>query len=194
MPPINRREALKATTAALGAVLFTADGVLTACGSEPRESREASKPSAAAPRALSADDQALAEEIADTLLPTTPASPGAKAAGAGAAMNLLVTDCYEPEKQRRVVAGLEEFRATCRARHRADFASLAPRAREQFLREVDAEAQKAGATHYFPLLRDLALSAYFTSEIGMTKALRYVQTPGRWVGCMPLKPGQPAWG
>jgi hypothetical protein len=62
------------------------------------------------------------------------------------------------------------------------------------LREIDAEAQKAGETHYFPLVRELALRAYFSSEVGMTKATRYVLVPGRWVGCMPLKPGQPAWG
>jgi len=28
----------------------------------------------------------------------------------------------------------------------------------------------------------------------MTKALRYVMVPGKWVGCVPLSPGQPAWG
>jgi len=43
-------------------------------------------------------------------------------------------------------------------------------------------------------VRDLALGAYFSSEIGMTKALRYVRVPGKYVGCMPLEPGQPAWG
>jgi hypothetical protein len=42
-------------------------------------------------------------------------------------------------------------------------------------------------------VRELALRAYFSSEVGMTQALRYVQTPGRWEGCVPLEPGQPAW-
>jgi hypothetical protein len=28
----------------------------------------------------------------------------------------------------------------------------------------------------------------------MTKSLRYIQVPGKWVGCTPLTPGQPAWG
>jgi hypothetical protein len=43
-------------------------------------------------------------------------------------------------------------------------------------------------------VRTLALGAYFSSEIGMTQALRYVRVPGKYVGCMPLEPGQPAWG
>jgi glucoside 3-dehydrogenase (cytochrome c) hitch-hiker subunit len=47
--------------------------------------------------------------------------------------------------------------------------------------------------HYFGLIRELALGAYFSSEIGTTKALRYVAVPGRFVGCMTLEPGQRAW-
>lgn len=185
MPPMNRREALKATTALVGGVLITTNGFLVACA------RDSSN---AASKVLTLDDQSLIEEIADTLLPATPSSPGAKAAGAGAAINLLLTDCYEPEGQERVVNGLREFRRMCRERCGNGFASLPQKEREQLLREIDAEAQKGGPAHYFTLVRELALRAYFSSEIGMTKALRYVMVPGRWVGCVPLAPGQPAWG
>lgn len=184
MPPMNRRDALKATTALLGGVFVTSTSVLTACAREPHE------PAAGV---LTPDDQALIEEIADTLLPTTPGSPGAKAADVGAAINLLLTDCYAPEKRQRVVSGLQEFRATCRDRCGDGFASLGPPAREQLLREIDAESQKMGESHYFELVRELALRAYFSSEIGMTRALRYVRVPGRWTGCVTRTPGQPAW-
>ena len=142
---------------------------------------------------LSADDQSLIEEIADTLLPTTAASPGAKAAGAGAAINVLLTDCWQPEKQQRVVEGLRQFRRTCDEKASAAFATLPPAEREALLREIDAEAQRTGDAHYFNLVRDLALQAYFSSEIGMTKARRWIMVPGKFVGCTPLKPGQPAW-
>lgn len=182
---MNRREALKATTALVGGVLITTNGFLVACARDSSDT---------ASKVLTLDDQSLIEEIADTLLPTTPSSPGAKAAGAGAAINLLLTDCYEPEGQERVVNGLREFRRMCRERCGNGFASLPRKEREQLLREIDAEAQKGGPTHYFTLVRELALRAYFSSEIGMTKALRYVMVPGRWVGCVPLAPGQPAWG
>jgi hypothetical protein len=184
MPPMNRREAVKAATALIGGVFVTSNGFLIACA------RDSTRP---AGKVLTLDDQALIEEIADTLLPTTPSSPGAKAAGAGAAINLLLSDCYEPEAQERVVKGLEEFRKTCRQRCGGSFASLPQKEREQVLREIDAEAQKAGPAHYFGLVRELATRAYFSSEIGMTKALRYVMVPGKWVGCVPLEPGQPAW-
>jgi hypothetical protein len=127
------------------------------------------------------------------LLPPTPASPGAKAAGVGPAINLILTDCYKPEAQQRVVQGLTDFRMFCRGRCGDDFASLPRREREQLLREIDAEAQKSSDTHYFALVRELALGAYFSSEVGVTRALRYVPVPGRFRGCVPLEPGQPAW-
>jgi hypothetical protein len=184
MPPMNRREAVKAATALIGGVLITSNGFLVACA------RDSTRP---AGNVLTLDDQALIEEIADTLLPTTPSSPGAKAAGAGAAINLLLSDCYEPEAQERVVNGLKQFRKTCRKRCGDSFSSLPQKEREQVLREIDAEAKTAGPTHYFGLIRELSTRAYFSSEIGMTKALRYVMVPGKWIGCVPLKPGQPAW-
>lgn len=180
MVPMNRREAVKTTGALLGGVLITTNGFLIACARDPNKS---------AGNVLSPDDQALIEEIADTLLPTTPNSPGAKAAGAGAAINLLLTDCRGPDEQKRVVDGLKQFRSVV-GDH---FASMSQANRENWLRRIDSEAKTAGADHYFPLLRELSLQAYFSSQIGMTKALRYVMTPGKWVGCVPLQPGQPSW-
>ena len=151
---MNRRDAIKA--------LIASSGMLVAC----RGDRTA--------------DQALMEEIADTLLPTTAGSPGAKAAGTGAAMNLILSDCYKPADQRAVSEALERFRAK-------NFLALSRVDREAFVRSVGKEA-------WFAPVRDLALGAYFSSEIGMTQALRYVRVPGKYVGCMPLAPGQPAWG
>ena len=167
---MNRHDALKAAGVIAGSILFASTGVLEACRTDR----------AARSGVLSDDDQLLAEEIADTLLPTTADSPGAKAAGTGAAMNLILSDCYTPAEQRAVSEGLARFRATnFLERSRAD--------REAFVRSL-------GTQGWFEPLRALALGAYFSSEIGMTKALRYVRVPGRYVGCMPLALGQPAWG
>ena len=47
--------------------------------------------------------------------------------------------------------------------------------------------------HYFRMMKELALLGYFTSEIGMTQALRYVEAPGRYDPCLPYKPGEKAW-
>ena len=47
--------------------------------------------------------------------------------------------------------------------------------------------------HYFRMMKELALLGYFTSEIGYTKAMRYVESPGRFDPCVPYTAGDPAW-
>ena len=47
--------------------------------------------------------------------------------------------------------------------------------------------------HYFRMMKELALLGYFTSEIGATQALRYVESPGRFDPCVPYTPGEKAW-
>jgi hypothetical protein len=47
--------------------------------------------------------------------------------------------------------------------------------------------------HYFRMMKELAMLGYFTSEIGYTKAMRYIESPGRFDPCAPLAPGEPAW-
>jgi hypothetical protein len=184
MTAMNRRDAVKAAGAMLGGAIFVAGGGMAACTAEPRAAGTAKTA-----KAFSADDEALAALIADTILPDTAASPGAKAAGAGSAINLLLTDVYDATAQQKIRAGLAEFRL-----QHAAFAAQSAEAREAELRLVDAEARKAGPSHWFHLMHELSVKAYFSSEIGMTKALRYVREPGRFTGCVALAKGQAAWG
>jgi len=46
---------------------------------------------------------------------------------------------------------------------------------------------------FYFTIKELTLLGYFTSEIGATQALEYVPVPGRYEGCIDLKPGQKAW-
>jgi hypothetical protein len=179
---MTRREALKTSTVLLGGALLV-PALLTGCA---KKSRDSAAESAASP------DQVLLEDIADTLLPTTAASPGAKAAGVGATMVLLLNDCESADVQQRVSKGLQAFRATCRDAG-GDFASLQQAERERLIREQDVAAQ-ADEKHWFADVRELALQVYFSSEVGLTRAMRYEITPGRYDACVPLVPGQPAWG
>jgi hypothetical protein len=60
---------------------------------------------------------------------------------------------------------------------------------------ITADTTGAGQpkAHYFRMMKELALLGYFTSEIGYTKAMRYVEAPGRFDPCTPYTPGEPAW-
>ena len=183
MIDMNRRDAVKAAGLLLGGAALASTGLLSACSKEPRAA--ATLPGA---MTLSAEDEALMAVVADTILPDTPSSPGAKAAGAGPAINLLLTDVYDANARARVGAGLLALRQKS-----VNFASLLPADRENILRTIDAEAKAEGPSHWFHLMHELSMKAYFASEIGHTKALRYLHEPHRFTGCVPLTKGQPAW-
>ena len=79
------------------------------------------------------------------------------------------------------------------------------RAGQRFLPDQRKEASpksEAGAAvaitadtpaHYFRMMKELAVVGYFTSEIGCTQALRYIESPGRFDPCVPYTPGERAW-
>jgi glucoside 3-dehydrogenase (cytochrome c) hitch-hiker subunit len=46
---------------------------------------------------------------------------------------------------------------------------------------------------YFRMMKELALLGYFTSEIGMTQAQRYIEAPGRYDPCIPYTAGEKSW-
>ena len=108
---INRREAIQRVTAMLGGLtLIGGSSLITAC--EKAQERAADTANAAAgPQQpigeFSVQDIAYLDEIADTILPTTQASPGAKAARTGAFMALMVTDTYDPKDQQTFRAGMQ---------------------------------------------------------------------------------------
>jgi len=58
---------------------------------------------------------------------------------------------------------------------------------------VAADTAGPQPAHYFRMMKELALLGFFTSKIGCTEALRYVEAPGRFDACVPYTPGQPAW-
>ncbi|NGM61935.1 gluconate 2-dehydrogenase subunit 3 family protein [Sphingobacterium sp. SGG-5] len=47
--------------------------------------------------------------------------------------------------------------------------------------------------HFFTMMKQLTLTGFFTSEVGMTKALRYVKIPGKYDGDYPYKKGDRAF-
>lgn len=186
---MDRREAIKRVTALLGGVaLAGGGGLITAV--EQAHARAAS--SRAQVGSFTAQDIALLDEIADTILPETK-TPGAKAAHVGAFMALMVTDTYEERNQ--II-----FRDGMRKIGEASFMTATPAQRLSLLEQLDRE-QKAytdarasgGHPHYFRLMKELTLLGYFTSEIGCAQAMRYRETPARFEPCVPYTPGETTW-
>ena len=188
---IDRREAIRRVTALLGGVALVGGSSLVAACERAQRGVGAAGTGAGA-GTFSAQDVALLDEVAETILPETK-TPGAKAAHVGAFMALMVTDTYEDREQ-------QIFRAGMRQLEQASFMAAKPAQRLALLERLDRE-QKAymdgkaddRPAHYFRLMKELTLLGYFTSEIGCTQAQRYRETPGRFDPCVPYTPGETAW-
>jgi Gluconate 2-dehydrogenase subunit 3 len=192
---INRREAIRRVSAVLGgAALAGGAGLLAAY-------EKAGAPVEGAMGTFTADDIAFLDEIAETILPATK-TPGAKAAKTGAFMALMVTDSYSPAEQQIFREGMRKVDGATRNANNVSFMDATPQQRTAVLTVLDHEQKRmmdagemAGSrsTHYFRMMKELALLGYFTSEPGCTQALRYVESPGRFDACIPYTPGEPAW-
>jgi len=144
-------------------------------------------------------DRALLDEIGETILPATDI-PGAKAAGIGAFMVMMVTDCFNAQEDAAFRDGLVKIARACRAKFGKTFLESSPAQRTELLTALDAERQahaKSKAAdappHYFQMLKELTILGYYSSEIGCTQALRYVEVPGAFHGDVPYKKGDRAW-
>ncbi len=190
---ITRRHAIARVSALLGGVaLVGGSSLLSGCA---RESVSVNAPIGT----FSVQDQALLAEVADTILPET-ATPGAKAAGVGPFMAVMVTDCYTPNDQEIFAQGMTAINEGCRTMHNTTFMEATPEQRTALLMALDAEQRAYMATrgpddptHYFRMIRELTMLGYFTSEIGYRQAMRYVESPGRYDPCLPHVTGEKTW-
>ncbi|HKA60607.1 MAG TPA: gluconate 2-dehydrogenase subunit 3 family protein [Gemmatimonadales bacterium] len=187
---IDRREAIKRVTLLLGGVALSGSGLVAACERAQRGAAGAGKGGPVG--SFSAQEVALLDEVADTILPDTK-TPGAKAAHVGAFMALMVTDSYTDRD-----AGV--FRDGLRTLEQSGFMAKTPEQRLAQLEQLDKEQidyqdkkQREDPPHFFRQMKDLTLLGYFTSEIGGSQAMRYRETPGRFDPCVPYTPGETTW-
>jgi hypothetical protein len=142
---------------------------------------------------------AYLDEIADTILPTT-SSPGAKAAQVGTFMTVMVNDCYTAADQKIFKEGMTKLDEASEKMNKTSFMKSTTEQRTALLTAIDKEAKayqqnkkKEDPNHYFTMMKQLTLLGYFTSEVGATKALRYIAVPGKYEGCVDYKKGDKAW-
>lgn len=194
---LTRREAIERVSMLLGGVALVGQGTLLgACASPRAPGQDAPAYSGAL---FTGADVALLDEIAETILPET-STPGAKAAGVGPFIALMVEDAYGERDQRVFVQGLRAVDTASETMHGVGFMAASAAQRLALLERLDAEQlaymrsrRPDEPAHYFRMMKELALLGYFTSEIGYTQAMRYVEAPGRFDPCVPHSPGDKLW-
>lgn len=204
---MNRRDALSRVALLMGGTLSAP--TLLALG-EGTNTHQA----IGADFSLNDAQRALVAEIAEHIIPKT-TTPGAKEAGVGPFIELMLKDCYKAQEQQNFLDGLADVDAKAMKAHSKKFLETSLAEQVALLKLVEKEtielmksanvqqvkvgdnvdkevisSKKLKGTPFWRLMKELTLFGYFTSEQGATKALDYVPIPGRYDGCIPLKPGQ----
>lgn len=184
---MDRRKALKNVAFLLGtAVSSTTIGVLFESFTLPENEKNQVS--------FSSMEQDVLAEFADIIIPTTKSSAGAKAAGVGTFIPMMIQDCYPAEMQLLFASGLKEMEAKCTERYNKNFVSLTVEERQKIVGELrDMTIASKDKKSFFTIARDLTLLGYFSSEIGCTQAREYLPIPGRYDGSADYTPGQKAW-
>lgn len=187
---MNRREALNRVALLVGGTVIGGHLFLEGC----------TRPATKTVEGLFQDDQVdFLGDISDVILPQT-ATPGAKEAGVGSFIPVMVRDCYTDEDQKIFVDGLVKLEDSSKKKFNKKFQELSFEEKTELIKEIDKETNEYHANkkreepkHYFRMIKELTLLGFFTSELGSTKALRYNPIPGRFEGDIPYKKGDRAW-
>ena len=127
---MDRREALSRVALILGGTIIGAEAFLSGCKTTPKKEG-----------LFAVDDVALLDEVGETILPATAASPGAKEAKIGEFMRTIVTDCYEEDDQRVFTDGIAKLQDAAKKKYDKSFMDLTPEQRTEFLVGLDKEAK-----------------------------------------------------
>ncbi len=178
---MTRREALLSLTALLGGAVFGAGRFLAG---PPVAGDLPTKP------LLTAADLDLLEEVAETIVPATAASGGAKAAKVGMFIAEIARDYYDPA-ERALLTTAPRFFAEETATHfpGRDFPSLSAAERHALLLAIDRRQPQPPV---YQMVKQLTLWGYWTSEVAAKEALTYLPVPGVYRGCVEVPPGTKA--
>lgn len=207
---MNRRDALSRVALLMGGTLSAPSLMAFSEGTTARRSLGADF-------SLDSAQRALVAEIAEHIIPKT-TTPGAKEAGVGPFIEMMLKDCYKAQEQQNFLEGLADVDAKATKAYGKKFMEISSADQVNILKAVEKEtielmrsanvqqvkvgdnvdkevivSKKIKGTPFWRLAKELTLFGYFTSEQGATKALDYVPIPGRFDGCIPLKPGQKAY-
>jgi hypothetical protein len=209
---MNRREALRLLAGGAALQLAPSQLVTSRMLAVMREARAVLQDQASpTPKTLNPHQYTTVKTVAELILPRTE-TPGATDVGAADFIDLILTEWYEDSERSRFLNGLADIDARSQALFAKDFIDSTAaqqglvltalgeqmieareRDRERSWSTVDSsnagsapEVPEESKNFYFTL-RQLTLTAYYTSEAGATEELHYEIIPARHAGCAEIK-------
>ncbi len=195
---MERREALRLLAA--GTVLQLSPVKLLAALREARKVLDAQS----VPRTLNPHQDATVKTIAESILPRTE-TPGATDVGVSAFVDLMLTEWYDERDRSRFLNGLADVDVRTQALLGKNFVDASAAQQAEILIDFGQKmAARADGTrepsignepqsdhvHFYSRLRELTLTAYYTSEAGATQELHFEVIPDSHDECAPLPAAQ----
>ncbi len=118
---MDRRRALSSIALLVGGTLVGSEAFLTGCKTTGKKEG-----------LFTAEDITFLDEVGDTILPTTAASPGAKEAKIGEFMKVIVTDCYNENDQKTFTEGISKLNDASKKKFDKSFTELAANQKHDF--------------------------------------------------------------
>ena len=180
---MDRREAIRITTAIFGGMIVGGEAFLSGCESKNKSISEL----------ISEEQINLLNEIGETIIPESTSSDGAKAAKVGQFMKAMINDCYNPNEKKIFLEGLQQIEKFSIDQFNNTFLQLTQDQKAELLMELEKESSMNEDLHYYTLFKQLTVLGFVTSEVGQTKAMRYEAVPGRYDACISYKEGDKVW-
>lgn len=171
---IDRRDALAGIAAMFSASLYAPIARALASDTTPISG---GPPSAAV---FTPQQRALMTALSERVMPTTD-TPGAITAGVPEFIEKLLADWSYPDDRKPILAGLDAIEA----RSQADYGvagAKATAAQQDTLLTLAMEDKFPGGKTFFEAFRQLVITGYFTSEVGIMQEREYLPVPGRYDG------------
>jgi hypothetical protein len=197
---MDRRDALRLL--ATGAALQLAPGNVLIVLREARTLLATPVPL----RTLNPHQDATVKAMAELILPKTD-TPGATDVGAGEFIDLMLTEWYDEQDRTGFLHGLSGVDLQTKDLFGKTFVEASPDQQAEILawlgekmtEEADAMGQARGerrgssqgsSASFYPMLRRLTLTAYYTSEAGATEELHFQVIPDSHAGCATIPPSK----
>jgi gluconate 2-dehydrogenase gamma chain len=174
---IDRRDALAGMVAMFGAGLFAPIARAAGAQATPISDGPPSAP------VFTTEQRALMTALSERVMPTTD-TPGAITAGVPAFIEKLLADWSLPEDRKPIIAGLDAIEKRSQADYKVAGAKATPQQQDALL-TLAMEDKLPGGKDFFEKFRQLVVTGYFTSEVGITQEREYLPVPGRYDGAYP---------
>jgi hypothetical protein len=135
---------------------------------------------------LSASDEKLLAEIADTIIPATD-TPGAKDVYTHLYTLKMVDDCSETEQQDQFVKGLKAVNQLAKDRFGKGYTDCNADQRASIVNDLDnRKVDDKNIQSFYTITKKHTVKGYMTSQYVMTKQIVYKLVPGPFHGSYPI--------